>query len=424
MTAPAIRVENLSKEYTVGALQQPRSTLYDLLARSIKSPFKQPADPAGPAKGDTQFWALRDVTFDIQRGDTVGIIGRNGAGKSTLLKILSRITDPTSGKATIRGRVASLLEVGTGFHGELTGRENIFLNGAILGMKRREIQSRFDQIVDFAEVDKFIDTPIKRYSSGMTVRLAFAVAAHLEPDILIADEVLAVGDRQFQEKCLGRMESMSMQDGKTIVFVSHNLDAIQRLCRNALYLREGRLVHQGGARSVIAEYMASSHHSVDGAELGDSTERWGSGELRISSLEIFDDAKSVTNVLRSGEDYEFVLSFKSHGLQESVRDGVVSLAIADARGVTVLLVSSEFTDERFSLSQHGGRIGCLIKGLNLAPGDYALTLFIGRASNQAIDCLNDAVRISVVGGDYFGTGHPGLPDQCSTLTRCAWRLEQ
>jgi lipopolysaccharide transport system ATP-binding protein len=257
MAAPAIRVESLSKEYTVGELQPPHSTFYDLLADAIRAPFGG-ARQAESAKG---FWALRDVSFDVQPGDALGIIGRNGAGKSTLLKILSRVTAPTSGKATVRGRVASLLEVGTGFHPELTGRENIFLNGAVLGMKRRDIQARFDEIVEFAEVDKFIDTPIKRYSSGMTVRLAFAVAAHLESEILIADEVLAVGDLAFQRKSLGKMEQAASH-GRTILFVSHNLGAVRNLCRSTLVMDGGRLAFQGPAEEGLARYERSMSQSA------------------------------------------------------------------------------------------------------------------------------------------------------------------
>lgn len=252
MATPAIKVEGLSKQYTVGAAQQ-HATFYDLLTHAIKLPFKAWRNDGESPRPSNQFWALRDIHFEVQPGDVLGIIGRNGAGKSTLLKILSRITDPTEGRVTIRGRVSSLLEVGTGFHPELTGRENVYLNGAILGMKRREIQARFDEIVDFAEIEKFIDTPVKRYSSGMTVRLAFAVAAHLEPDILIADEVLAVGDMAFQRKSLGKMEDAARR-GRTVLFVSHNLGAVRNLCRTVALLEHGRLKYQGTVNEGLALY--------------------------------------------------------------------------------------------------------------------------------------------------------------------------
>ena len=259
MTTPAIKVEGLSKQYTVGAAQQ-HATFYDLLTHAIKLPFKGRRNDGESTVVANQFWALRDIHFEVQPGDVLGIIGRNGAGKSTLLKILSRITDPTEGRVTIRGRVSSLLEVGTGFHPELTGRENVFLNGAILGMTRREIQARFDEIVDFAEIEKFIDTPVKRYSSGMTVRLAFAVAAHLEPDILIADEVLAVGDIAFQRKSLGKMEDAARR-GRTVLFVSHNLSAVRNLCRSVLLLENGQVKYQGAVEAGVSSY----ERGLDGA---------------------------------------------------------------------------------------------------------------------------------------------------------------
>jgi lipopolysaccharide transport system ATP-binding protein len=242
MSDTIIRVENLGKKYIIGHQKQERYlALRDAIANGAKSAGRKLLKPFGKKMPDStseEFWALKDVSFEIKRGDCVGIIGRNGAGKSTLLKILSRITEPTNGRISIKGRVASLLEVGTGFHPELTGRENIYLNGAILGMSKAEIKSKFDEIVAFAEVEQFLDTPVKRFSSGMYVRLAFAVAAHLEPEILIVDEVLAVGDAQFQEKCLGKMENVG-KSGKTVLFVSHNVNAIERLCKSALLLEKG-----------------------------------------------------------------------------------------------------------------------------------------------------------------------------------------
>ena len=254
MSPPAIKVEGLWKQYTVGAAQQRHSTFYDLLAHSIKAPFSRLRSLGGQVEEAEQFWALRDVNFDIQPGEVVGVIGRNGAGKSTLLKILSRITAPTRGRITVRGRLASLLEVGTGFHGELSGRENIFLNGAILGMSRAEVARKFDDIVAFAEVEKFIDTPVKRYSSGMYVRLAFGVAAHLEPEILIIDEVLAVGDAKFQKRCLGKMKDIA-NEGRTVLFVSHNMLAVQRLCSRAVWLASGVVRSDGDVSEVVGEYL-------------------------------------------------------------------------------------------------------------------------------------------------------------------------
>jgi lipopolysaccharide transport system ATP-binding protein len=251
-----IKVENLSKKYTISHERTERYTaLRDVIARRVKSTF-QSKTAKEKAAGTEDFWALSDLSFDIKQGDRVGIIGRNGAGKSTLLKILSRITEPTRGRISIKGRVASLLEVGTGFHPELTGRENIFLNGTILGMNRVEIKDKFDEIVAFAEVERFLDTPVKRYSSGMYVRLAFAVAAHLEPEILIVDEVLAVGDAQFQKKCLGKMEDVSKTEGRTILFVSHNTGAIKNLCNKGIYLKKGQLALDGTVDEVLHTYLS------------------------------------------------------------------------------------------------------------------------------------------------------------------------
>lgn len=256
MSSAIIKVENLGKKYRIShqGERQRYVALRDVLASKVKRLFQTRNSETGNQNSVEDFWALKDVSFEINRGEVVGIIGRNGAGKSTLLKILSRITEPTEGRITLRGRVASLLEVGTGFHPELTGRENIFLNGAILGMSRAEIKNKFDEIVAFAEVEKFLDTPVKRYSSGMYVRLAFAVAAHLEPEILIVDEVLAVGDAEFQKKCLGKMESVSRGEGRTVLFVSHNMATVRQLCTKGIVLRSGRVEFLGSASCAIESY--------------------------------------------------------------------------------------------------------------------------------------------------------------------------
>jgi len=289
-----IRAEGLGKKYVIGHQAERQDTLRDTLSRNARNLIRSGRDLlTGRAMvgGDEveEFWALRDVDFEVARGEVVGIIGRNGAGKSTLLKILSRITEPSSGRVTVRGRVASLLEVGTGFHPELTGRENIYLNGSILGMSRAEIRRKFDEIVAFAEVDKFLDTPVKRYSSGMYVRLAFAVAAHLEPEILIVDEVLAVGDASFQKKCLGKMEEVAGH-GRTVLFVSHNMAAVTRLCSRAMLLEAGRLVDRGSATSVVSSYFAAGGH-------GPAARTW---EGRVAPGNEHARLKSAKVVARSG----------------------------------------------------------------------------------------------------------------------------
>ena len=265
MSPPIISVENLSKRYVVGHRINwgglSHVALRDVLTQEMRNAARKAMDVMRGrqvVQGDTleEFWALRDVSFDVQQGEVLGIIGRNGAGKSTLLKLLSRITEPTEGQITLRGRVASLLEVGTGFHPELTGRENIYLNGAILGMSRAEIRKKFDEIVAFAEIERFLDTPVKRYSSGMYVRLAFAVAAHLEPEILVVDEVLAVGDAEFQKKCLGKMNEVSGRDGRTVLFVTHNMGIATSLCPNAIWLEQGRISEMGPTREIIDRYLS------------------------------------------------------------------------------------------------------------------------------------------------------------------------
>jgi lipopolysaccharide transport system ATP-binding protein len=301
-----IAVENLSKKYIIGHQKQERYTaLRDVLANGAKRftyklthPFAVPEnDPA-----HEEFWAIKDVTFDIQQGDRVGIIGRNGAGKSTLLKIMSRITEPTSGKVSIKGRVASLLEVGTGFHPELTGRENIYLNGAILGMSKAEIRKKFDEIVAFAEVEKFLDTPVKHYSSGMYVRLAFAVAAHLEPEILILDEVLAVGDTQFQKKCMGKMEGAG-KEGRTVLFVSHNMQAVQAMCNKSIWLHAGQVLRQGDTQDVVQEYLGSSQIFA-GSSRENLDRIWddpklapGNDKVTISRVHVVPDADNFNGLI-------------------------------------------------------------------------------------------------------------------------------
>jgi lipopolysaccharide transport system ATP-binding protein len=277
MAETAIRAEHLSKQYRIGGPQASYKTLREALVSATKAPGKW---LRRGRDGANTFWALDDVSFEIKQGEAIGIIGRNGAGKSTLLKILSRITRPTRGRVDLFGRVSALLEVGTGFHGELSGRENIFLNGAILGMQRGEITRKFDQIVDFADVERFLDTPVKFYSSGMYVRLAFAVAAHLEPEILVVDEVLAVGDAEFQKKCLNKMGSAA-SEGRTVIFVSHNMSAIQDLCRSAYWLDKGRLVFSGGARETVAAYLSKHAQQVKERQWSDLANAPGNETVRV-----------------------------------------------------------------------------------------------------------------------------------------------
>jgi lipopolysaccharide transport system ATP-binding protein len=282
-----ITVENLSKEYRIGTRGASYGTLRDSLVRGIRAPFSKRQSKG--RKGAETIWALKDVSFEVKPGEVVGIIGRNGAGKSTLLKVLSRIVEPTTGNVKLFGRVGSLLEVGTGFHPELSGRENIYLNGAILGMKRAEIEGKFDEIVAFAEIEKFIDTPVKHYSSGMYMRLAFGVAAHLEPEILIVDEVLAVGDASFQKKCLGKMNDVA-QKGRTVLFVSHNLTALQSICRRAIWLNNGEMADDGDANHVVTRYLSTTANTVLEQTWKDAHSAPGNDEVKLRSVRVLTDS--------------------------------------------------------------------------------------------------------------------------------------
>ena len=319
MSDVVIRVENLSKKYIIGHQKQERYTaLRDVISNGAKPFFQGLTGDRKSQSNDVSedFWALKDVNFEIKQGDRVGIIGRNGAGKSTLLKILSRITEPTSGKISIKGRVASLLEVGTGFHPELTGRENVYLNGAIFGMDRFDIKRKFDEIVAFAEVEKFLDTPVKRYSSGMYVRLAFAVAAHLEPEILIVDEVLAVGDAQFQKKCLGKMENVAEKEGRTVLFVSHNMTAIQALCNNGIFMKNGFAEGQLSVESSIAMYSMQSERSIN-----DLVFPISKGEVTVHDLCITQNELSVMEY-DGGKPIDIKIDFEIDKDLSSFRMGI------------------------------------------------------------------------------------------------------
>lgn len=322
---PIIEVENLSKKYILSHTE-PYATFRDALVKAAKKPVDLLRQSPSPTK--EEFWALKDVSFSVQEGERLGIIGRNGAGKSTLLKILSQITSPTEGIVRLRGRIASLLEVGTGFHAELTGRENIFLNGAILGMKRKEIQKKFDEIVAFAEVDQFLDTPVKRYSSGMYVRLAFAVAAHLEPEILIVDEVLAVGDMQFQKKCLGKMKDAA-QSGRTILFVSHNLGAVKQLCGSCILLEKGKAIARGSTQDVIETYINNQMHVDRVYEQSHN----GSKKMNLRTVSLYGNHSTNTNAVEYDEDIILRLEYE---VNHKVSNCVVWVTIVTNEGIEVL----------------------------------------------------------------------------------------
>ncbi|RIK23642.1 MAG: teichoic-acid-transporting ATPase [Anaerolineae bacterium] len=396
----AIRVENLSKRYTIGRARQRHDTLRDSLAGLFSR-------KRGDDTDDT-FWALRDVSFEIKPGEVVGIIGHNGAGKSTLLKILSQITEPTGGRAEIHGRVGSLLEVGTGFHPELTGRENIYLNGAILGMRREEIARKFDEIVAFSEVEKFLDTPVKRYSSGMYVRLAFAVAAYLEPEILLVDEVLAVGDASFQKKALGKMGTV-VNEGRTVLFVSHNMDAIQRLCRKGILMNKGEVELFGDVASVIERYKYDSTRvaAFSSWTCVDDVQRIGDGWARFAGVRIFGDEEGKGEIVSGGQLHAELL------IQSNEARTVSSLAITvfDQNGTKLINADSISKGLLFSVQEGLNKCLFVIDELHLNPGTYVLGLWMSNYPGQVIDWIPAAILFDVaenVTPQMFGIRADGI----------------
>jgi len=415
MSDIAIRVEKLSKQFKIGVGKVQHDTLRDQIAGGVRSIVRPRRSPSG-IRTET-FSALTDVSFEVKKGEVVGIIGRNGAGKSTLLKILSRITEPTSGFADIHGRVASLLEVGTGFHPELSGRENIYLNGAILGMKRVEIGRKFDDIVDFAEVGQFIDTPVKHYSSGMYVRLAFAVAAHLEPEILLIDEVLAVGDIAFQKKCLGKMGDVA-RDGRTILFVSHNMAAVAGLCSGAHMLAQSRLVCSGNTSDVIAAYLSSFQLSSR-ATLIDRRDRKGNGKLTFTDVEFLSETGTPIEIIQSGRDVQFSVGYKSLETQRNVE---VSVELFAQSGQCMLIMNSEMVGVAFDSIPSTGRFTCRIERFPLSPGQYHLTLFC-RVNGSIADWVQHAALVIVEGGDFYGTGRLPPSSHGGFLVAQDWNIE-
>ena len=371
-------------------------------------------DVSSLEKTTEDFWALRDVSFEVKQGDRVGIIGLNGAGKSTLLKILSRITEPSEGRIGIKGRVASLLEVGTGFHPELTGRENIYLNGAILGMKRDEIRRRFDEIIDFAEIEKFLDTPVKRYSSGMYVRLAFAVAAHLEPEILIVDEVLAVGDVQFQKKCLGKMEEVG-SEGRTVLFVSHNMGAIKRLCGRCLLLSEGRLTLDGTSNSVIGSYLTTGMIQSLSRKVWKEEEAPGDGSLRLISIQVANSLGEQTSELPI--DKPFIIEIEINVTRE-LPEANLSILINNNEGVTVLHTSDAMGAESLLRKVGISKVRCEIPAYCMNVGRYSLDIASDVPFNRVIFYERNVLSWEILGtcekmgrygiGAWRGVLGPGL----------------
>jgi lipopolysaccharide transport system ATP-binding protein len=408
----AVRATGVGKCYRLGQLRTGYGLLSETIAARLRSAGRRQEKP------ERDFWALRDIDFEVDAGETFGIIGHNGAGKSTLLKILSRITPPTEGEIRLRGRVGALLEVGTGFHPELTGRENIYLNGAILGMPREEIRRKFDEIVEFAEIERFIDTPVKRYSSGMYLRLAFSVAAHLEPEILVIDEVLSVGDLAFQEKCLGRMETVA-REGRTVLFVSHNLTAVQSLCNRAMLLSRGRKVTEGPAAAVIDEYVRSVGTTA-AVSLTERQDREGSGRLRFEFVSFESDSNHVDMPV-SGRDTEIVLGYSTNG--QGARNVSFSITVYTLLGSVILQLQSDLTGANFAELPESGVIRCRMQRLALPPGRYWLNVFAS-SGGEVLDWVQHATDMTVAEGDFYGTGRRSPESHLAVLVDQEWEVSE
>jgi lipopolysaccharide transport system ATP-binding protein len=409
MSENALELEKVGKRYHIGSTRTGHRSLQDIVAGTLVGPFRRAARLFGGASSpdlDRTFWALKDVSLEVKHGEIVGIIGGNGAGKSTLLKILSRITEPTEGHGEINGRVGSLLEVGTGFHPELSGRENLFLNGAILGMRKVEIERKFDEIVAFAEIEKFIDTPVKHYSSGMYVRLAFAVAAHLEPEILLVDEVLAVGDTTFQKKCLGKMSEVS-RSGRTVLFISHSMATVENLCHKGVLLSEGRVVFSGDMKQTVDHYLHSSSNGADGArshifDLSKAAGRPPKFTPLLKRLELYTDQdRPLTRGLRLGSTFKAYIYFD---LDEPTSSLDACVGFDSLLGQRVFTAHSVFEPQR----GWGERVGpqvfvCEIPRLTLVPGDYKIKVALN-VHNFERDYVEDAAVLTILDSDYYGTG--------------------
>jgi len=412
--ASAINVDQVSKSYKIGHLHR-ATTIREALVNVAKRPF------VGDANTKESIWALKDVNMSVASGEVVGIVGRNGAGKSTLLKVLSKITYPTSGTMNVVGRVASLLEVGTGFHSELTGRENIYLNGSIMGMRRREINAKLDAIIDFGGVAKFIDTPIKRYSSGMRLRLGFAVAAHLDPDVLLVDEVLAVGDVEFQKKCLDAMDNLH-SGGRTVLFVSHNLAAVENLCPRCVWIDNGKVRMDGEAKEVIKSYLSTfAGAGKQGMDLRNVSGRGGSGEIRFTSLEFFGLDDQPLKVIRSGDNLVLRLHYRSEAPVRNPRFGV---QIHSDLGTKITSFSTWAAGVEIpDAIEKEGHIDLVIDFLNLMPGRYYLSLSLKGVGSTAYDVLDHCATFDVEATDFYGSGK-GIDGRLGIIfLPCRWKTQ-
>jgi lipopolysaccharide transport system ATP-binding protein len=414
MTDSIIEVRHLGKCYRLGEFNA--GSLREEMANLTKRFRRRSDSDTSPTTAKPEsFWALRDVTFEVAAGQVVGVIGKNGAGKSTLFKLLSRITEPSTGEAFLRGRVASLLEVGTGFHPELTGRDNIFLSGTIMGMTRSEIQDHFDEIVGFAGVESYLDTPVKRYSSGMYVRLGFAIAAHLTCEILIIDEVLAVGDAEFQQKCLGKMKEVANQ-GRTVLFVSHNMPSVQNLCDRAIWLSGGQLILDGTPTEVITRYLTSTK-TRQSVPLKERTDRSGSQEARITAVRISSDVDTDEGVRPTGE-VTFELDYSA---ECEVVDPVFAIGIYDGRLAKVIHLSSSVDSKPLKKLVGSGKFVCRVPGLPLHGGEYTINVSL-HGGKQMVDRVEQAAAFTLIDADFFGTGRRIDPEHGMILIQQDWTV--
>jgi lipopolysaccharide transport system ATP-binding protein len=413
MSNTVISVENLSKSYRLGQIGTGRLAddfkIWWAKKRGKSNPFLKIDETDHGNRDSETIWALKDVNCSVELGETLGIIGRNGAGKSTLLKILSQVTAPTSGLVKIKGRIASLLEVGTGFHPDLTGRENIYLNGAILGMTKDEVSRKLDEIVDFSGVEKFIDTPVKRYSSGMYVRLAFAVAAHLEPEILVVDEVLAVGDAAFQAKCLGKMGNIA-REGRTVLFVSHSMASVSKLCQKGILLQSGKIVMMGQMNEVVQQYLGGiqKDDEVD-MNLAERQDRQGDGRLRFTKLSLYENSGNKIDYLKSGSDVKIVIEYAST-TNTNLKNVLVTIYFENLFGERVVALQNSYSDGEFKEISPNGSFTCRIPKLSLMAGIYSVSLY-SEINGVCADWIIGAGLIKVEVGDFYGTGkYPDAQD--------------
>ncbi|MBS1517256.1 MAG: ABC transporter ATP-binding protein [Bacteroidetes bacterium] len=421
-----IRVENISKLYKLGIISS-KSIVQDFsrfIARITgkEDPFSKLGEinDRTVKKSSDYVWALKDISFDVKDGEILGVIGKNGAGKSTLLKILSRVTTPTKGSIKIKGRVASLLEVGTGFHQELTGRENIFLNGSILGMTKAEIRKKFDEIVDFSGIGSYIDTPVKRYSSGMYVRLAFAVAAHLDPEILIVDEVLAVGDAEFQKKCLGKMQNVSEQEGRTVLFVSHNMAIMSKLCSNVIVLKNGQVdFPKGPSEDGIQHYILDRRENAE-IDLKDRRDRTGEGKIRLIDFTMLNAKNEKIDIAISGQKVKFRIHYRCFENPDP-KNVTVAIGISRSDGFLVTVLGNEISSSKFDSISQEGYFTCVLEKLPVTSGTYLLNLIVYQNGIRQ-DWIQEAASLDVEDGDFYKTGKIVPATHRSVLLEHEWLL--